>query len=296
MYFSTMDGQEGNPLESALRAFENLTHLRVTVHDLVGSLTGRLANQRFWHGQHACRLLKPERTGACVRFDIDVLRAELLARPEGLVKVCHAGIAELVVPVAGTQAVDWVLMAGLRRPAAGLRGVLDDDADRRHGAWTRAVQALSPLDGVEASMLLESLRQLAARLRQLVPAGSRPPGDGQRAPMRAYIVHGWITANHTRDVALRDLAQHLHLSPSRSAEVVRQTCGASFIRLLGERRLHTAAALLRQTALGIAEVARAAGFRNLANFHRAFRRRYGTTPARWRSQRLPASAVLPGHA
>jgi AraC-like DNA-binding protein len=296
MYFPMMDPADGNPVESAIRAFERLTRLRVTIHDQVGSITGRLPGDRFWHPQHICRLLKPERSGACIRFDIDHLRAELLARPEGLVKVCHAGVAELAVPVAGGQPVDWILMAGLRRPGPRLRHVLSDDGSSRHGPWSQAVAALPPLDDDEAGSLLESLRQLGARLRQLIPAGALPPAGGQRAPMRAYVIHGWIAANHTRDVALADLAQHLHLSPSRAAEVVRQTCGRSFIKLLAERRLRSAADLLQQTALGVAEVARAAGFRNLANYHRAFQRRYGMTPAAWRRHRLQPTAAPPGHA
>lgn len=292
MYFPTM--QEEDPrLEAAFRAWEALSGLHVTVHDLVGSLAGRLPNRRFWHGQHVCRLLKPERTAACVRFDIDRLRAELAARPDGLLKICHAGIAELAVPVAGTQSVDWVLMAGVRRPGRGLAGALRDEAPIRHGAWTEAVAALPRLDAEAATGLLETLRQLAARLRQLVPV--QAGGTAERAPMRAYLVHGWIRANHTRAIVLADLARHLGLGPSRTAEVVRQACGATFLDLLLGERLRTAALLLRTTALPVAAVARAAGFRNLANFHRAFRRQHGLTPRRWRQQ-LPSTRDPDGHA
>ena len=154
-----------------------------------------------------------------------------------------------------------------------------------HGAWEAKVSALSSLDVDEATSLLESFRQLAARLRELVPTTAGHALDGRLSREAPSLVPAWIAAHHARDVRLADLATHLRLSPSRTSAIVRQVCGRPFQELLIEARLNTAASLLMQTALSVADVARGAGFRNLANFHRSFVRHYGASPAMWRRTR-----------
>jgi transcriptional regulator GlxA family with amidase domain len=49
-----------------------------------------------------------------------------------------------------------------------------------------------------------------------------------------------------------------------------------------DRRLLRAAALIRETKLKLADVAAAVGFCDQAHFSRAFKARFGTTPAAFR--------------
>jgi AraC-like DNA-binding protein len=63
--------------------------------------------------------------------------------------------------------------------------------------------------------------------------------------------------------------------------------GRSLSEHLMERRLQTAAAMLRDPAmqhLRIADIAALAGFTDLSHFNRSFRRRYGDTPSGLRSR------------
>jgi len=71
-------------------------------------------------------------------------------------------------------------------------------------------------------------------------------------------------------------------SESRAGHAVREACGASFIELLAETRLKTAAGLLRYSNLPVVDVAERSGFGDLSHFHQAFRKRYRMTPHKYR--------------
>ncbi|PUZ28946.1 hypothetical protein DCC81_05595 [Chitinophaga parva] len=63
----------------------------------------------------------------------------------------------------------------------------------------------------------------------------------------------------------------------------RQRYQVSPMAWLQEQRLGRAGFLLRTTRLPIREIAYSSGFEDLTHFYRAFRRQFGTTPARWRT-------------
>ncbi|WP_343929359.1 AraC family transcriptional regulator [Tsukamurella strandjordii] len=109
---------------------------------------------------------------------------------------------------------------------------------------------------------------------------------------------GWLTAAMDPNIGPALTAVHAH--PDRPwtvaelAEVAmlsRSAFAARFTRLLGvapsayvtDRRLDRAAELLRESDLPVGEVGRAVGYGSEAGFSRAFSRRYGASPRRWRS-------------
>jgi AraC-like DNA-binding protein len=99
---------------------------------------------------------------------------------------------------------------------------------------------------------------------------------------RGVAIRRFVQARHTDPIALADLAEALHLSESRTAHALRESCGTTFIRLVTEERVRTAAGLLASCDMPIAEVAYRSGFGDLAHFHRTFKRSMGTTPRRYR--------------
>ena len=77
----------------------------------------------------------------------------------------------------------------------------------------------------------------------------------------------------------------LHGITPRYVHLLLEETGKSFTHHLLERRLDKAAALLRDTRWQdrkIADIAAEAGFLDLSNFNRGFRRRFGTTPSKLR--------------
>ncbi|WP_306796508.1 AraC family transcriptional regulator [Nocardia sp. XZ_19_369] len=108
---------------------------------------------------------------------------------------------------------------------------------------------------------------------------------------------GWLTA--AMDPALGPVLAAIHRDPSkpwtvttlaRDARMSRSAFAERFTRLLGrapsayvtERRLDRAAELLRSTTDPVSRIAADVGYTSNAAFSRAFHRRYGDAPQRWR--------------
>lgn len=110
---------------------------------------------------------------------------------------------------------------------------------------------------------------------------------------------GWLTA--AMDPRLGPVLTAVHAHPehpwsidelARVASLSRSALAARFTRSLGvppaayvaAQRLDRAADLLRVTDSPVAEVGRAVGYASEAGFSRAFHRRFGAPPLRWRSR------------
>jgi AraC-like DNA-binding protein len=108
---------------------------------------------------------------------------------------------------------------------------------------------------------------------------------------------GWLGA--LRDPGVGAALGHIHRSPERAwtnaslalaVGMSRSRFAARFTSLVGEPplaylsrwRLETAAGLLQDTALGLAEIAARVGYESEAAFSKAFRRRFGRPPGAYR--------------
>lgn len=274
--------------EWAIQVFEKQNALRVVVHDLNGIWGPFLQPERFKHRAPCCIAVKARNDWACVDFEITRLRAELPAYPEGRYHRCHAGFMEWVVPVIDRGRLAWVLFAGQRRATGDYRHLVQDVRTTR--GESAPAKALREVGEPEAQAVLESLRQLRSRLvewhRQVsaLLKNTRPSAAGGLADMadRRRLIQSFLHGNHTEAASLRDLAKTLHLGESRTSHLVKELFGCSYVRLLNEQRLRTAASLLRESALPITEVCLNSGFRDMSHFHRCFQKRFGSTPLKYR--------------
>lgn len=82
--------------------------------------------------------------------------------------------------------------------------------------------------------------------------------------------------------SVRELAQQVHLSPAHLQRLFKQETGVHISELLTERRLTTAANLLISTEMGVKEIAYLVGYGHHSSFVRAFQRRFGQAPKRYR--------------
>lgn len=136
-------------------------------------------------------------------------------------------------------------------------------AERRAG-WEQVVEALA--------------LAITAAVSPVVPEAAPESADGALA-----VVLSEIDA-HPESVTLGELAARYSYSPSYLSELIHERCGRTFGELVRERRMERAAMLLRATSLPVAEVARRVGYAGTSNFHRAFRERYGCSPAELRAK------------
>ena len=136
----------------------------------------------------------------------------------------------------------------------------------------------------ELEMVMEALRQLASRLtlwfQQAQEKGPELNGLG-----REDIIQTFFQERFLLSPTLKDLADLLFLSPSRTAHLVREKTGFCFSELLIRTRLIQSERLLRETDLPISAVSRKSGFGNPSHFFRAFRKHFQMTPAEYRKMK-----------
>ncbi len=103
---------------------------------------------------------------------------------------------------------------------------------------------------------------------------------------RLYLLARVVIVRHyRRPLTLEGVARALASSPRQLTRVYAQFGECTFHEDLLARRLSVAAQLLiEQPAISVREVARLVGFRQAPYFAKAFRRRYGLTPARFRAE------------
>lgn len=112
----------------------------------------------------------------------------------------------------------------------------------------------------------------------------RPSTIEQRR--RLYLLARVVIARHyRRPLKLEEVARALASSPRQLTRAYAQFGDVTFHEDLLSRRLNVAAQLLiEQPAIPVRDVARLVGFRQAPHFAKAFRRRYGLTPASFRAE------------
>jgi len=83
-------------------------------------------------------------------------------------------------------------------------------------------------------------------------------------------------------VTVSDLAERVHLSRSRFADVFTKTLGQTPLRYLAQLRLATAARLLNSSDQEIREVGQQCGYPDPFHFSRTFKAEYGMSPTEYR--------------
>lgn len=169
------------------------------------------------------------------------------------------------------------------------------DRDRWTSAGVTAGIDLS-LALVEADHGPELAHEVAA---WLVVFARRPGGQAQfsaqlqaqaaRTPAVA-AVQRWLPDHLDEDLTVDRLAERAGMSPRSFARTFRSETGTTPAAHVEELRVEAARRLLETTDQTVGAIARLVGFKHAETLHRAFARRVGTTPDRYRQHfaRTPA--------
>ena len=114
--------------------------------------------------------------------------------------------------------------------------------------------------------------------------------QGSEKNTLAFAITAYIQEHHT-DISLQKVAEKYHYTPEYTSRFIRETTGKTFTEILADARMKHALSLLKTTSLPVREVAYQVGYENAENFIRTFRRRYHTTPTRYRRE-LSNSYIL----
>lgn len=162
--------------------------------------------------------------------------------------------------------------------------------DAALAAWAQGVAARDWADPAER-LRIDSLSQAA--LDHLVLQAARPR-QRERAEREARAVGGLSSAARRRvlafvdahldgaDLSLPRLAAEAHLSEFHFARMFRASLGCTVHDWVAARRLDRARALLRETALPLADIAAACGYAGASHLSRHVKAATGATPGQFR--------------
>jgi len=151
----------------------------------------------------------------------------------------------------------------------------------------------APLDMMHAMIAAQHGAGFARRISDwFIHTEIRPPEDPQHSgPAARYglrdprlVAAVGLMESHIADpLSLSQLAALAGLGPRQLQRHFTDGLGLTAMQFYRRLRLDTAAHLLAQTGLPVAEVAEAAGFSNLSHFAAAFGRQHGLSPSRYRA-------------
>jgi AraC-like DNA-binding protein len=230
-----------------------------------------------------------------------VLARDVLQPPKdgGLFSIRHGGAGARTVLVCGFLGGD---RAHLNPVIAALPAAIRLDLhDRAAAEWIRSTfqyaadELAAGRPGSEA--VLAKLSELlfveaVRRYAETLPEGRTGWLAGLRDPHVARalaLLHRDLSRSWTVD----ELGREVGLSRSALAERFTDLIGAPPIQYLFKWRMQVAAQELGERSASLAEVARTVGYESEAAFSRAFKKAYGTAPARWRRSRAGNPANLP---
>lgn len=229
--------------------------------------------------QHSCEFCTavkklPGKEEQCVRHDTVELVAQLKKNPAPQAAVCHAGVAELIVPMPpGTAGFTGAIMLGPFRVAG--EGV-------RYPETEAAFRGLPELSREAAEGFLEFIPQLfdeEVRRAYADTAGLLPkrPRDERILTVLEYLHRHFAENPSTARVAAT-----VFMSASRLQHLFRTECGIGIGEYLLRLRLRRARRFLLSADWPVSRVAERSGFACQSYFTAMFRREFGLPPLRYR--------------
>lgn len=147
-------------------------------------------------------------------------------------------------------------------------------------------------DPDDRHLLDANLRRALGVLVRHCRAGTADPGPtdaARREQIRPVL--SYVEAHCRERVTLDEVAEVVHLSPSRVRHVFRDVSGVGFKEYATRVRLAEAKRLLLATDLSVAEVAQTVGYTNVHQFYTVFHRYFEQSPAEYRRYYTPAGVA-----
>jgi AraC-like DNA-binding protein len=138
--------------------------------------------------------------------------------------------------------------------------------------------------------LVDATLRLALAMVACDPAMGRSSGAARAAADRREQVRpvlAYVDGHCRESITLRDVAELVHVSPSRVRHLFKDVTGVSFKEYVTQVRIAEAKRLLLGTDLSVAEVAREVSYTNLHQFYKVFARSCAMSPGEYRRYYTP---------
>jgi AraC-like DNA-binding protein len=144
------------------------------------------------------------------------------------------------------------------------------------------IEVLLKAQGVQRIVLLLQVLDvlsLSNHIQQLNFSASATPQTHQ--DQRVDRVHQFVQSCYDQALSCRDAARLINMEQAAFCRFFKGQTQKTFTQYLNETRIDKACQLLLRGGQSVTQVAYSAGFGNLANFYRQFKRIMGTTPRRF---------------
>ncbi|UII80293.1 AraC family transcriptional regulator [Flagellimonas sp. CMM7] len=95
---------------------------------------------------------------------------------------------------------------------------------------------------------------------------------------RLNVVYDYIVKNFREDISLGDAAEVANMSETAFCRFLKKRTLKTFVQIITEMRVGYACSLLKKDIYNVKTIAEEAGFKNLSNFNRKFKKITGNTP------------------
>lgn len=92
----------------------------------------------------------------------------------------------------------------------------------------------------------------------------------------------FINDNYSKDITIGDIAKHVHISPTYVRQICREKADSSPAKIISQKRLNVAKALLANDNSSIEEISSLVGFANIYSFSNFFKKNAGLSPTAYR--------------
>lgn len=276
-----MTGIDTEKLDALIRAYYNLTKIRVAVYNT--EFEEILAYPREY--TPFCRMVNDEPC-ACKACEDSAARMceKCTATHETIIEKCHMGLTELVTPLrSGAAVIGYIMLGQITSEAdrdAFVRGVLKKSVE--YGLDRSSVlEKVSMVPCYSMEQVLDSARVVKALASYIVVSNLVYPTE----TLLAQSVMEYITQHLAEDVSVPVLCREFSVSKAtlyRATRLYAPDGIASYVRKL---RCSKACELLRHSNLTVSDIAEQVGYSDTAYFLRSFKKEKGISAGNYRTQK-----------
>jgi len=160
-----------------------------------------------------------------------------------------------------------------------------DDGDLSERIGNRMGELAAAAGLKRLLLLLDILSELvdASQSARFISSAGHVPLRDLKASHRISRAYEYVYANLGEAITLDAVSRAAGMSPAAFSRYFKRLTGRNLTHFIGELRISQACKLLRETDLGIAEVAYEVGFGSLSNFNRLFKELKGLSPREWKA-------------
>lgn len=196
---------------------------------------------------------------------------------------CPFGIQEAIVPIFEDHAlVAYMIVVMGRRN--GERDSIPVDlamksAGRSNDFQTHELRELISLMPHNASCTIDSYLHMLTLMADYI-GNHHLLHENQQS--LGELIKEYIRQNLDQKITLMSLSKKFHRSTVTLTECFRKEFGTSIMQYVLEKRLESAARLLKDTDTSVGEIARNCGFQDAEYFSRCFKSKFGLAPSVWK--------------